>query len=426
MKILIVSAVFPPEPMVSARTSFEIANALLRDGHQVTVFAPFPSRPDGVLFAGFRRSLYRKEVAKFRLIRCFSLISKKSTMMSRMMENISFAITSSVGVLCQPRADALYVNSWAIFGMGLVSLAAWLRGIPAVISIQDVYPESLAEQKRISTHSAIYRVLRWLDGKVVRSAKAIIVLSDRFRETYAKDRGVPANRIHVVENWGEDHSRELDVRGAYGVRRKYGISDQAILAVYGGNIGAAAGVETVIHAFEYLWNEDDLYLLIAGTGSRLAACQTLVKEKRLQNRVFFYTPWPKEHTGVVLGAADILLLPTQGNQSLVSVPSKLISYMLSGHPVLAMVHEDSDTAALIRKAQAGWIIPPDDPAQTASALKSIASSAPEELRACGTRGLDYALSNLSREENLSRILRILSQIGRRTTPPAAMVHEFKS
>ncbi len=426
MKVLIVSAVFPPEPVVSARTSFEVANGLVSEGHQVTVLAPFPSRPDGVLFAGFRRSLYRKENIGFCLIRCFSVISEKSTMASRMIENISFAITSSLGVLFQPRADVLYVNSWAIFGMGLVSLAAWLRGIPAVISIQDVYPESLAQQKRISTHSAIYRILRWLDGKAVRSAKAIIVLSDRFRETYAKDRGVAADRIHVVENWGENDSRELDVRGAYAVRRRYRIPDQAMLAVYGGNIGAAAGVETVIHAFEFLWNEDNLYLLIAGTGSRLAACQALVKEKGLQNRVFFYTPWPKEHTGVVLGAADFLLLPTQGNQSLVSVPSKLISYMLSGHPVLAMVHEDSDTAVLIRKAQAGWIIPPDDPVQTAAALKAIASSAPEELRACGVRALDYALSNLSREENLSRILGLLSQIARQTTPPAAVVHEFKA
>jgi len=425
MKVLIVSAVFPPEPVVSAQTSFQIAEALAGDGDQVTVLAPFPSRPDGALFKGYRRSLYRTEKTSFRVIRCFSLLSKKSTMLSRMMENLSFAVTSSVRVLLSRRADILYMNSWPVFGTGLVAAAAWFRGIPMAISVQDVYPESLAQQNRISQRSPLFRVLRRLDRKIAHSAKALIVISERFLETYAAERGVPAERIHVVQNWGDSSAIEVDARGAHAIRQRYGISDQAVLAVYGGNIGAAAGVETVIHAFEYLWNEDNLYLLIAGAGSRLATCQELVKEKGLQNRVFFYTPWPKEHTGVVLGAADFLLLPTQGNQSLVSVPSKLISYMLSGHPVLAMVHEDSDTAALIRKAQAGWIIPPDDPVQTAAALKAIASSAPEELRACGVRALDYALSNLSREENLSRILRLLSQIAE-PKKPAAMVHKFNA
>lgn len=422
MNVLIVSAVFPPEPVVSARTSFEIAKSLVDRGHRVTVLAPFPSRPDGVLFQGFRRSLYRKESKGFSLVRCFSFVSERSTMASRMLENISFAITSSLGVLLSPRADVIYVNSWAIFGVGLVSLAAWLRGVPVVLSIQDVYPESLAEQKRITTRSVIYRVLLRLDQRIARSAKALIVLSEHFRKTYSENRGVPAARIHVVENWGS--SLEMNARGAYGVRRSYGIPDQATLAVYGGNIGAAAGVETAIRAYEHLWNDENLYLLIAGTGSRLPACRALVEAKGLQSRVFFYTPWPKQETGIVLGAADVLLLPTQGKQSLVSVPSKLISYMLSGRPMLAMVHEDSETAKLICESQAGWVIPPDNPEETAAALKAIAASAPEALRARGARALDYALAHLTRGENLSRILQLLSESAGREMSPAGIAHQF--
>jgi glycosyltransferase involved in cell wall biosynthesis len=133
----------------------------------------------------------------------------------------------------------------------------------------------------------------------------------------------------------------------------------------------------------------------------------MVEEKGLQDRIFFYTPWPKKDTGIVLGAADVLLLPTQGEQSLVSVPSKLISYMLSGRPVLAMVHSNSDTAKLIIKAKAGWVISPDDPVATAAALKVIAASPAEDVRAAGARGLDYALCHLTREANLPRMIQLL-------------------
>jgi colanic acid biosynthesis glycosyl transferase WcaI len=407
MNVVIVSAVFPPEPVVTAQTSFQIADELFHRGHRVTVLAPFPNRPDGRLFKGYRRSLYRRESMGFSVIRCFSFLSRKSTMGSRLLENIGFAITCSVRLLLLPRPDVLYMNSWVIVCSGMVSAAAWFRGVPVAMSIQDLYPESLSQQKRISAHSLLFRVLRALDRRIAHSAKALIVISDHFRETYRLDRGVPAERIYVLQNWGETSAVNVDARGAHSLRRKYGVLDQTTLAVYAGNIGAAAGVETVIKAFEYLWNEENICMLIAGVGSSLRACQKLVDEKGLQDRIFFHTPWPKKDTGIVLGAADVLLLPTQGEQSLASVPSKLISYMLSGRPVLAMVLGNSETAQLILKAKAGWVIPPEDPAGTAAALKVIAASPPEDVRAAGARGLDYALYNLTREANLPRMIQLL-------------------
>jgi colanic acid biosynthesis glycosyl transferase WcaI len=315
------------------------------------------------------------------VIRCFSFLSRKSTMGSRLLENIGFAVTCSGRLLLMPRPDVIYMNTWGIFCSGMVSVVAWLRDIPVAVSIQDIYPESLSQQKRISAHSFLFKILRAIDRSIAHSAKALIVISDQFRETYRVDRGVPAERIHVLQNWGETSSVNVDARGAYGLRQKYGILDHTMLAVYAGNIGAAAGVETAIRAFEYLWNDDNICLLIAGVGSSLGACQQMVEDKGLQDRIFFYTPWPKRDTGIVLGAADVLLLPTQGEQSLVSVPSKLISYMLSGRPVLAMVLGNSDTAKLIIEAKAGWVISPDDPVGTAAALKVIAASPPEDVRA---------------------------------------------
>ena len=118
MKVLIVSAVFPPETTVTALTSFQIADGLFRRGHQVTVLAPFPSRPDGELFEGYRRSLYRTENMGFSVIRCFSFLSRKSTVGSRLLENIGFAVTSSVRILVASRPDIIYMNSWVIFGSG--------------------------------------------------------------------------------------------------------------------------------------------------------------------------------------------------------------------------------------------------------------------------------------------------------------------
>ena len=297
MNVVIVSAVFPPEPVVTAQTSFQIADELFHDGHQVTVLAPFPNRPDGRLFKGYRRSLYRRESMGFSVIRCFSFLSRKSTMGSRLLENMGFAITCSARVLFLPRPDVLYMNSWVIVCSGMVSAAAWLRSIPVAMSIQDVYPESLSQQKRISAHSLLFRVLRALDRRIAHSAKALIVISDQFRETYRVDRGVPAERIHVLQNWGETSSVNVDARGAYGLRQKYGILDHTTLAVYAGNIGAAAGVETAIKAFEYLWNDENICMLIAGVGSSLASVSADGRRERAAGSHFFLHALAEEGHG---------------------------------------------------------------------------------------------------------------------------------
>ena len=161
------------------------------------------------------------------------------------------------------------------------------------MSIQDIYPESLSSSRESARTRSCFRVLRAIDRSIAHSAKALIVISDQFCEIYRLDRGVPAERISVLQNWGETSAVNVDARGAYDLRQKYGILDQTTLAVYAGNIGAAAGVETAIKAFEYLWNEENICMLIAGVGSSLRACQQLVEEKGLQDRIFFHTPGRK-------------------------------------------------------------------------------------------------------------------------------------
>ncbi len=92
--ILIISCVFPPEPVVSAKTSLSVANKLTELGHSVKVLSPFPSRTSGKLHKGYTRSLYKKDSSfdNFELVRCFSTLSSKPTILSRFMENISFGM----------------------------------------------------------------------------------------------------------------------------------------------------------------------------------------------------------------------------------------------------------------------------------------------------------------------------------------------
>lgn len=412
MHFLVVSCVFPPEPIVSAQTSAQIADELVTRGHNVTVITAFPNRPAGKIYSGYTRRLFHRERSAngYSIIRCGSLLSSESHMLSRFGENVSFGLMSGLAALTMARPDVIYANTWPIFAAGILAMVARWRRVPLVISVQDVYPESLIAQGRLPASSRLTSLLRRIDRAIVHSSQQVIVISERFAQIYLDDRQVPAQQIHVVPNWIDERQIVPDVGGSE-IRAEAGISDSAFLLVYGGNIGAAAKVEGIIEALGYLSGKGRPYLLIAGAGPNLPACRSLATTIA-PDRVSFYTPWPAEKTSPVYAAADVLVLPTQGEQSLVSAPSKLIGYMLSARPIIAQAVSGSDLATIIQEACCGWVVAPGRPDCLAHAIQEAMSLSPVELRQRGQLGREYALSHFARAACLPRIITILEESAR--------------
>jgi glycosyltransferase involved in cell wall biosynthesis len=407
MRFLIVTAVFPPEPGVTGQTSAHIAEGLVRRGHQVSVISPFPNRPGGRLYQGFRRAAWQRERRPegFELIRCFSFFSRKSTLVSRFFENVSFGMTAGLAALTSRRPDVIYSNTWPLFASGLIYLVSRLRGIPMVVSIQDAYPECMAVQGRFRPNGLAVRLLRALDGFIASGCAAVIVAAESFVTLYRQTRAVAPERLLSVPNWGEDTNPVPDCERA-GVRKDLGIPDDAFLLVYGGNIGRAAGVETVVEAAMQVRDDPRVRVLIAGEGSSLGACRKRARESGCR-RILFLVPWPRERTGAVLSAADVLILPTRGDQSLASMPSKLVAYMLAGRPILALALAGSDLARTICRAGCGWVIPPDRPDLLASQIRETSRCSREELATLGLAGRSFAAQHLTRTVCLPNVIRIL-------------------
>lgn len=414
MKYIIISAVFPPEPIVSAKTSYSLAVGFAQQDHVIEVITNFPNRPEGKLYKTYKRRLYStsNDPAGFRLVRCFSFLSKESSSLSRMMENISFGLTSSLYLLFCPKPKAVFSNSWPVFATGLTSLVCNVRKIPLVISVQDMYPESLAIQGRVQQHQWLYQFLFSIDKWIAKHAKGIIVLSESFAKIYIRTRQVDQEKIHIIPNWVDQDTVTPMKKGNY--RKEKGIPLDAFVIVYGGNIGKAAGVENIITAAEKLNANRNIFFVIAGSGSELSNCQKLASN--IKNVcILFHTPWKPEETSKVLAAADVLILPTQGTQSLVSVPSKLLSYLLAAKPVLAMVLPESDTAQVIKSASCGWAISPDNVDQLAKKIKELSSIPSKVLEEMGLLGREYALKNFTTEALLPKVMDVIENVVREGT-----------
>jgi glycosyltransferase involved in cell wall biosynthesis len=123
-----------------------------------------------------------------------------------------------------------------------------------------------------------------------------------------------------------------------------------------------------------------------------------------------------QETLPILSAADVLILPTQGDQSLVAMPSKLISYMLAARPVLAIARPESDLANAVNESGCGWVVEPGDTGQLARQMSLAAAMDRSVLTRMGSLGREYALAHFSTEVCMPRVIGVLENAMSATRP----------
>jgi len=104
---------------------------------------------------------------------------------------------------------------------------------------------------------------------------------------------------------------------------------------------------------------------------------------------------PREKYPSVLHASDVCLVTLSKEVVTPVVPSKLLSIMAAGRPVIASLNLDGDTPKIVEAAQCGYCVEPENPEALAEAILKLYNdkSLGEEF---GKNGRAYAEKNFSR------------------------------
>ena len=212
----------------------------------------------------------------------------------------------------------------------------------------------------------------------------------------------------LVPNWIDTKaiqpgSRENGLRASLGLDHHFVVS-------FAGIMGYSQDLETVLHSARILKDQKDIVFLMVGDGVEKSKLQKLAQENQLDN-VLFLPMQPKDKYPEVLLASDLCLATLRQEVKTPVVPSKILSIMAAGRPVLASLPLDGDAPRLIAEAQCGSAIPPSDPDAMAQAIRQLADR-PECRERLGASGRLYAERHLS----LSRGAEILEGYFQQITP----------
>lgn len=401
MRILYLTQWFEPEP---AFKGLAFARAMVARGHQVEVATAFPNYPSGKLYPGYRLRPYQRELMDEIVVhRLFVWPSHDRSAIGRVLNYISFWLSSLVfGLLRAGRYDVVYVYHPPITPAVAAALFGRLRRRPFVMEVQDLWPDSVASSGMVSgSGGRLIRILDALCRFAYRSAAAVIAQSEGMRKQL-EERGVPAGKLERIYNWSTYEQGGDPAGGA--VRADF---TGKVNFVYGGNLGQAQALHTVIDAVALAARErTDLHLHLFGEGIEQDRLMAHAAEKNIESHVTFHGPVPRRTMDRVFDQADVLVLNLKDDPLYeVTIPSKTQHYLSCGKPIVAGL--SGEAADILRASGAAIVAAPGDAPAMAAALVSMARAGEAERAALGRHGRAFYEAHLSFAPAIDRTLAII-------------------
>jgi lipopolysaccharide/colanic/teichoic acid biosynthesis glycosyltransferase len=401
LRILLITQWFDPEPTFKGLL---FAKELTRQGHDVQVLTGFPNYPGGKLYPGYRvRAFQRETVDGVRILRVPLYPSHDASSGRRVLNYASFAVSASLGVMVGRRPDVAYVyHPPATVGLPAI-VGKWLRGVPFVYDVQDLWPDTLGVTGMLD-RSALLRTVGWFMGRIYASAARVAVLSPGFKRIML-ERGVPERRIDVIPNWADE--KQIDVTEPTAQRSAELGFDGSFTVTFAGNIGKVQALDTVLDAAAILDDVPGLRILLVGGGLDVERLRERARDLGLTN-VEFMPRRPISEIGEILKLSDALLVHLQKDDLFeITIPSKTQAYLMAGRPILMGV--EGDAADMVRSAGAGIAFEPQSAASLAAAVRQMVELTPAQRQAMGDAGAAYYRKNLSLAVGAERFASLLEE-----------------
>lgn len=395
MRLLVVSQYFWPE---NFRIN-EVSKALSEKGMQIEVLTGKPNYPEGTVYSGYSVWGCQREQFGAAQLRRVPLIPRGKN--SRLLLAINYLSFIFFGLICGPwllrgrRYDAILVYGLSPILQAIPALLlGWIKRIPVIIWVQDLWPESLSATGYVR-NGLVLRVVRRLVRFIYEHTDLLLVQSQAFVAPVAALAGkTPIYYPNSVDDTFAQPvcSEPPEISGL----------GNGFSVMFAGNIGTAQAVEVIVEAALLLKERADIHFVVLGEGSRWEWMRQQARKNGLDN---LHLPgrFPIETMPGFMQKASALLVTLADEEIFrATIPSKVQAYLAAGRPILACLNGEG--AELVTKAGAGLAVPAEDARALVAAVLRLYHMSPEEREAMGARGRLYYAEHFAHDMLMDQLI----------------------
>ncbi len=224
-----------------------------------------------------------------------------------------------------------------------------------------------------------------LEKRFARTADALVLITDDFTPIL-RGWGVPPERLHVIENWGPlGEITPRPRRNAWA--EKNGLLDRHVF-LYTGSMGLKHDPGLLVALARHLKGRADATVVVISEGRGADYLTVRKQEEGLDAlRVLPFQSYGEMPD--VLATGDVMLAVLGADAGVFSVPSKVLSYLCAGRPVLGAMPAENLAARMVRENGLGVVVAPDDERGFLAAADRLLADEDERAR-LGANAAAYA------------------------------------
>jgi len=355
-RILFLTDNFPPEVNAPATRTYEHAREWVNKGYEVTVLTCAPNFPHGKVYKGYKNRIFsREEKDGIKVIRVWTYITANEGFLKRILDYISFAVMASfVGFWI--RTDIIVATSPQFFTAVAGRWLSFFKFRPWIMEVRDLWPESIAAVGAMN-EGKVYKFLEWVELRLYKSAKKIIVVTDTFKRKISA-RGIEVSKIDVHKNGvildlfkPRPKDKELMEANTQFEGKK--------VFAYIGTHGMAHGLSFILSSLHRLQESlPQAHFLFIGEGAEKENLLNQARELTLEN-VTFMPFVPKHEVVRYLSLMDVALVNLKKSDTFKTViPSKIFEAAALQKPILLGL--EGETKGIIESFNAGTCFEPEN------------------------------------------------------------------
>ena len=306
--------------------------------------------------------------------------------------------------IAQLRPDVVISSNAPLDTQRHIQRAARRTGARFVFWLQDIYSRAIGAVVPQKIPVAGHFIAAWykhLEFAMLRKSDRVVAITEDFRPILTKA-GIADSRIAVIENWAPLEEIPPMPRDSAWAQAYYGQTGLRFL--YSGTLGYKHNPHWLL-ALARRFPAAQVCVTSQGeVADGLAADAAAAGLANLSVR-----PWvPFADLPALLGGADIMVAFIEPEAGIYSVPSKILSYLSAGRPVLGAMPRENLATRLLETQQAGLVCDCTDTAAFLANAQRLADDA--ALRqTMGDNARSYALRAFDIENIGERFLGVIAE-----------------
>lgn len=223
--------------------------------------------------------------------------------------------------------------------------------------LKDIFPQNAVDIGLLKTSGIRGILLKYFqrkEKKLYAQSDYIGCMSEANVQYILKHHAeIQPQKIEICPNSIEPKEISISNDEKRKIRREYNIPLDKKVFIYGGNLGKPQGIDFLIETIELNESKSKSFFLIVGSGTEFLKLQAYFEKEKPQNAKLF-GHLPKKDYELLANSCDVGLIYLDNRFTIPNFPSRLLSYMQAGMPVLAATDVNTDIGKVIEEGKLGY------------------------------------------------------------------------